>query len=49
MLSPYQPPTRGLDALAVKRLERVELETPVLHALEAAAPARVAATLTTSS
>jgi hypothetical protein len=27
----------------------VELETPVLHALEAAAPARVAATSTTSS
>ena len=45
---PVPASDRGLDALAVKRLEWWSWRS-VLHALEAAAPARVAATSTTSS
>jgi hypothetical protein len=45
---PVLVPGRGLDGLAVRGWS-VDKETPVLHALEAAAPARVAAKLTTSS
>jgi hypothetical protein len=39
---PVPAPDRGLDELAVRGLS-VEQETPVLHALEAAASARAAA------
>ena len=45
---PVLIPDRGLDGLAVRGWS-VELETPVLHALKVAAPARVAAKSTTSS
>jgi hypothetical protein len=39
---PIPVPDRGLDGLAVRGWS-VEKETPVMHALEATAPARVAA------
>jgi hypothetical protein len=45
---PVPAPNRGLDGLAVRGWS-VEQETPVLHALEAAAPARMAAKSTTSA
>jgi hypothetical protein len=45
---PVPTPDRGLDGMAGRGWS-VEQETPVLHALEAAAPARVAAKSTTSS
>jgi hypothetical protein len=45
---PVPVPDRGLDGLAVRGWS-VDHETPALHALEAVAPARVAAKSTTNS